>query len=190
MGALQPLGAATACVLTLSCAAVAVPDPAFGQAVADNAASASAEVAALRGELNQARAQIAEQDRKLAEQQRRLDLIEQRMSGLAQTTQQIRDNVAAVPRASSPAVADNASSLHVGEPPRDSDRPPTVAVLDQQGSVVSPGRFKTRDLQIGRLLMGISQKFSDRIQINWSVEVGATQDVPDVRTLLRIPILF
>lgn len=49
---------------------------------------------------------------------------------------------------------------------------------------------RSRDLQIGRLLFGVSQRFAKRLSVNWSVEVGATDDAPDVRTLLRIPIAF
>lgn len=49
---------------------------------------------------------------------------------------------------------------------------------------------KSRDLQIGRFLFGVSHRFSDLIQLNWTVEVGATQDAPDVRTALRLPFVF
>lgn len=46
----------------------------------------------------------------------------------------------------------------------------------------------SRDLQVGRFLFGITQRFSRGLNINWSVEVGATEDAPDLRTMLRIPI--
>lgn len=49
-------------------------------------------------------------------------------------------------------------------------------------------RTRSRDLQIGRLLFGVTHRLARRLSVNWSVEVGATQDAPDVRTLLRIPI--
>lgn len=51
-------------------------------------------------------------------------------------------------------------------------------------------RTTSRDLQIGRFLFGVTQRFAPRVNVNWSVEVGATQDAPDVRTLLRVPIAF
>ena len=44
-----------------------------------------------------------------------------------------------------------------------------------------------RDLQIGRFLFGMSYRVSDRASVNWSVEVGATNDATDLRTVLRIP---
>ena len=46
----------------------------------------------------------------------------------------------------------------------------------------------SRDLQIGRFLFGVTYRTSDRSTINWAVEVGATEDAPDLRTVLRIPI--
>lgn len=48
----------------------------------------------------------------------------------------------------------------------------------------------SRDLQIGRLLFGVTYRVTDRASLNWSVEVGATEDAPDVRTTLRIPIVL
>ena len=46
----------------------------------------------------------------------------------------------------------------------------------------------SRDLQIGRFLFGVTYRATDRLSINWSVEVGATADAPDLRTSLRVPI--
>ena len=46
----------------------------------------------------------------------------------------------------------------------------------------------SRDLQIGRFLFGVTYRTSDRTSVNWSVEVGATEDAPDLRTVLRIPL--
>ncbi len=48
----------------------------------------------------------------------------------------------------------------------------------------------SRDLQIGRFLFGVTHRVTDRLSVNWSVEVGATEDAPDVRTTLRIPIVL
>jgi hypothetical protein len=45
----------------------------------------------------------------------------------------------------------------------------------------------SRDLQIGRLLFGVTYRVSDRASLNWSVELGATDDATDLRTVLRIP---
>ncbi len=64
--------------------------------------------------------------------------------------------------------------------------------LDEQTGVPVGERelAKSRDLQVGRFLFGISQKFSDKIQLNWSMELGATEDAPDVRVAFRLPIKF
>ncbi len=47
-----------------------------------------------------------------------------------------------------------------------------------------------RDLQLGRLLFGVTYRVNDRASVNWSVEVGATDDAPDVRTVLRMPVVL
>ncbi len=48
----------------------------------------------------------------------------------------------------------------------------------------------SRDLQIGRFLFGMTYRVNDQASVNWSVEVGATQDAPDLRTSLRIPLVL
>ena len=92
----------------------------------------AADVAALRNELNEARALLAEQNRQIAEQKQRLDLMEQRLSGLVAVAQP-----GAPPPPPAIAANEAGAPIRVGEPPADSDRAPTVAVLDQQGSVVT-----------------------------------------------------
>ena len=49
---------------------------------------------------------------------------------------------------------------------------------------------RARDLQIGRLLFGVTYRVNDRSSINWSVEVGATDDATDLRTVLRVPLVL
>ena len=49
---------------------------------------------------------------------------------------------------------------------------------------------KSRSLQLGRFLFGVSYRTSPKTTINWNVEVGATSDAADVRTSLRIPFTF
>ncbi len=49
-------------------------------------------------------------------------------------------------------------------------------------------RSTARQLQLGRLLLGVTYRMSDRASLNWSVEVGATDDATDLRTVLRIPL--
>lgn len=63
-----------------------------------------------------------------------------------------------------------------------------VSIQNGIETIGDPIISKTRDLQFGRFLFGISYRVTDRTTINWSVEIGATQDAPDVRTILRIPI--
>lgn len=55
-----------------------------------------------------------------------------------------------------------------------------------------PGFRETvsRDLQIGRLLFGVTYRVTDRASLNWSVELGATEDATDLRTVLRVPIIL
>lgn len=53
-----------------------------------------------------------------------------------------------------------------------------------------PQTQTARDLQIGRLLFGVSYRATERTTLNWSVEVGATDDATDLRTVLRIPFLL
>lgn len=49
-------------------------------------------------------------------------------------------------------------------------------------------RSTARQLQLGRLLLGVTYRMSDRASLNWAVEVGATDDATDLRTVLRIPL--
>lgn len=156
MASLQPISATVGAAVVLG-GALAVPQVAFGQTAASRPAGTAENVDAVRTELAQARAQIADQQRQLAEQQRRLDLLEQRLAGLAQATQQIREEVALAPPV--PAAPLSAGpNVRVGEAPRDSDRPPTVAVLDQQGTVV---------LRKGELVgeLGVDYSRSDRNRV-------------------------
>ncbi|WP_193742837.1 transporter [Sphingobium bisphenolivorans] len=51
----------------------------------------------------------------------------------------------------------------------------------------APFTRKTRDQQIGRFLFGLGYRVNPRTTINWTVEMGATDDASDIRTTLRIP---
>lgn len=48
----------------------------------------------------------------------------------------------------------------------------------------------SRDLQIGRLLFGLTYRVNERANLNWSVEVGATEDATDLRTSIRVPLIL
>jgi hypothetical protein len=60
----------------------------------------------------------------------------------------------------------------------------------QTGDISDPMDVKTRNLQLGRLLFGVSYRTGPKTTINWNIEVGATDDATDVRTTLRIPLSF
>lgn len=61
---------------------------------------------------------------------------------------------------------------------------------------LEPQRFsdpivtESRDLQIGKYLFGVSYRMSDNTTLNWTVEVGATDDAADIRTGFRIPFIL
>nr|WP_299593458.1 transporter [Sphingomonas bacterium] len=61
---------------------------------------------------------------------------------------------------------------------------------DANGVLGDEATSKTRDLQLGRLLFGVSYRTSPRTTINWNLEMGATEDATDLRTTLRIPLTF
>lgn len=68
----------------------------------------------------------------------------------------------------------------------------TRTQLTSPGSADNPGvsEQEARDLQIGRLLFGVTYRVTDRASINWSVETGVTDDATDLRTVLRVPIIL
>jgi len=63
-------------------------------------------------------------------------------------------------------------------------------LLDPGPTNPGPSEARSRDLQIGRLLLGVTYRVTDRASVNWSLEAGVTEDAPDMRTVLRIPILL
>lgn len=60
----------------------------------------------------------------------------------------------------------------------------------QRGAYNDPTTQRTRDLQLGRFLFGVSYRVNQRTTINWSIEAGVTDDATDLRTTLRIPLTF
>jgi uncharacterized coiled-coil protein SlyX len=48
----------------------------------------------------------------------------------------------------------------------------------------------SRDLQLGRFLFGVTYRLNNRANLNWAVELGATDDATDLRTVIRIPIVL
>lgn len=66
----------------------------------------------------------------------------------------------------------------------------TSALLDPTPAWPDTRDIVSRELQLGRLLFGVTYRISDRTSLNWAVEVGATEDAPDLRTILRVPFAF
>jgi hypothetical protein len=64
------------------------------------------------------------------------------------------------------------------------DESQTPAVLS------GPIETTSRNLQLGRLIVGISYRLNRRATFNWDVEVGTTQDAADVRTTFRVPVTY
>lgn len=60
----------------------------------------------------------------------------------------------------------------------------------QSQAISDPMSVRTRNLQLGRLLFGVSYRTSASTTINWNMELGATDDATDLRTTLRIPFSF
>lgn len=60
----------------------------------------------------------------------------------------------------------------------------------QRNQFGDPITSTSRDLQLGRLLVGVTYRLNNRANLNWSIEVGATEDANDVRTVLRIPFVL
>ena len=49
---------------------------------------------------------------------------------------------------------------------------------------------KSSDLQVGSFLVGFSHRLSDSVGLNLNLAVGATEDAPDARVTLRMPVSF
>ncbi|MCY1380739.1 hypothetical protein D9M69_685860 [compost metagenome] len=49
---------------------------------------------------------------------------------------------------------------------------------------------KSDELQVGALQCGMSYLLSDRYSLNGKFEFGVTEDAPDMRFILRLPIIF
>ncbi len=63
-------------------------------------------------------------------------------------------------------------------------------LIDPRPDQVATSTTTSRDLQIGRFLFGVTYRVNDRASLNWSVEVGATDDATDLRTVLRVPLVL
>lgn len=68
-----------------------------------------------------------------------------------------------------------------------------LRVIDRRQTppeLTDPITSRTRDLQLGRFMFGVSYRTSPSTTINWNVELGATDDATDLRTTLRVPFTF
>lgn len=62
-----------------------------------------------------------------------------------------------------------------------------ISIVNGVETLGEPITSKTRDLQIGRLLFGISYRATQQTTLDWIVEVGSTDDAADIRTTFRVP---
>ena len=62
-----------------------------------------------------------------------------------------------------------------------------ISITNGVETLGAPITSKTRDLQIGRLLFGLSYRATQRTTLDWIVEIGATDDAAYLRTTLRVP---
>ncbi|MNO07217.1 hypothetical protein D3C81_2293180 [compost metagenome] len=49
---------------------------------------------------------------------------------------------------------------------------------------------RSKSLQVGALTFGLSYRVTERFSLNGNFEFGVTEDAPDMRFVLRAPILF
>ena len=63
-------------------------------------------------------------------------------------------------------------------------------LIETNGQLGPLTTSQSRDLQLGRLLFGVTYRLNNRANLNWTVEVGATEDATDLRTVLRIPFVL
>jgi hypothetical protein len=60
--------------------------------------------------------------------------------------------------------------------------------IGESRTIVNGVARDSRSLQVGSLLFGISHRLSDDVSLNVGVEVGVTEDSPDVTVGIRLPI--
>lgn len=65
-----------------------------------------------------------------------------------------------------------------------------TSLLEPDPDNPGPTTRTSRDLQLGRLLFGVTYRLNNRANLNWSFEVGATEDATDLRTVIRIPVVL
>jgi hypothetical protein len=63
-------------------------------------------------------------------------------------------------------------------------------IIGRTETEVDDSMVVSNSLTSGRLLFGAAYRFTDRISVVLSTEIGATEDAPDARILLRVPIRF
>ena len=152
-----------------------------------SAISAAAPVAAQQsssassaGEMRQALDLIARQQARLDAQEARIQALEQRLAGGAPNSAELASGQSSVSGASRPSApaADAGTSVAqrpdapVGEAPPDVDRPPEVAVLGEQGSVVTRAGQLTAEMQFDYARADRNRALFRGIEVVESVLVG------------------
>ncbi len=62
--------------------------------------------------------------------------------------------------------------------------------IEETDTEINDVNFSSSSLDVGAVLLGSSYQLSDRVGISLNLEIGATEDAPDVRLTLRVPVLF
>lgn len=63
-------------------------------------------------------------------------------------------------------------------------------VFETDTEIRGVGTEKSDEFSVGSLLVGGAFRVNDRVGLNLTSEIGATDDAPDVRLILRVPIRF
>ena len=62
--------------------------------------------------------------------------------------------------------------------------------IDGTTTVINGLETESESLDVGALLFGTSYRISDSVRVNLNTQIGVTEDAPDVRLTLRVPISF
>ena len=62
--------------------------------------------------------------------------------------------------------------------------------IDGTTTVINGLETESESLDVGALLFGTSYRISDSVSVNLNTQIGVTEDAPDVRLTLRVPISF
>ncbi|MGH8468825.1 MAG: transporter, partial [Gammaproteobacteria bacterium] len=61
--------------------------------------------------------------------------------------------------------------------------------IDETETEINDTVFDSRSLDVGALLIGWAYGWTDRVTSNVNLELGITEDAPDVQISLRVPLV-